>query len=501
MSQKQNEIIRYLNLIYRYRYLFVATSLLVTTAITLYSYSLPKKYQADSTVFIEESIINKLVEGIAMTEDINDQTRVLQVSLVTRDIVTKVLEDIESDIFTKSSSEQQAFISGLRKRIKISVSRGRDLFTVSLVDSNPKFAQDFVNTLVSRYVEESVSSKREESYGANRFLVEQLELFKRKLDQAESAIIEFRKKEGVYLAQEEGAEIAEIRRLLREIQDIELEQQSLQARRANMREQLNNLEPTVDVFSEVGGGNRVVDLERRLNDLLLTYTENYPEVVRLKAEIEGVKRLQASAGQEENSSSRMTSVNPVYQEVQQNILAVETEISSLEARKSNLAALVAEKEKRLKDVPAHQKELAVLIQERDSHREIYQELLGRMGQSEVTKQMEISDKAATFRVVDPADYPEIPVSPDMVKLILMAIAAGLGCGFGLAVLLDTLDNSVKEPQQVEDLGVDILALIPSISDAATDARVKRRDWLLYGVGTLCYSCFVGLLVAEFIQLI
>ena len=53
MSQKQNEIVRYLNLIYRYRYLFVATSLVVMTAVTIYSYRLPKEYQADSTVFIE----------------------------------------------------------------------------------------------------------------------------------------------------------------------------------------------------------------------------------------------------------------------------------------------------------------------------------------------------------------------------------------------------------------------------------------------------------------
>lgn len=502
MDQKQNEILKYLKIVHYYRYLFVIVSLLVMTAITIYSYRLPKEYKADSTVFIEENIINKLVKGIAMTSDIDDRVRVLKVALVSRDIITKVLEDIDSDIFTRSKSVQQAYISNLRKKIKINVSRGKDLFTVSLVAGDPLFAQNFVNTLVSKYVEESISAKRDESYGANRFLVEQLETFKNKLDQAETAIINFRKKQGVYQSLNEQAELAEIKQFVLGIEDIELELQTLNARKERLAKQLETLDPTVDIFSEAGGGGRLADLERRLGELLFRYTENYPEVIRLKAEIEGMKSQQTeSSDVEPNDTTKMTSVNPLYQEIQQNIFEVEAEISSLMARKSNLKARVLEREKNLKDVPLAKKELAVLIQERDSQREIYQELLTRMGQSEVTKQMEISDKASTFRIVDPANYPETPVSPDMVKMILMAIVGGLGCGLGVVILLDQLNLTVNHPSQLEEMEIEILAMIPNISDGVTDVRAKRKDRILYVVGSLYFSCFVALLAAEFLHLV
>lgn len=494
-NQKQNEIQKYLKIIFRHRYLFVACSLLVMTAIAGYSYLLPKQYQSDSTVFIEKNIINSLVKGIAMTPDISDKIKVLKFALLSRDIVTKVLEDINSDIFTKSKSEQQHFITNLRERIIITV-KGEELFIVSLVDSDPEFAQKFVNTLVSKYVEENISAKRDESYGANRFLVEQLEMFKAKLDQAETAIIDFRKKQGVYLSLDEKTDLAEIKQFMREIEDLELELQTLRARNERLKKQLATLDQTVDIFSEAGGGGRIAQLEKRLGDLLLRYTENYPEVVRLKTEIESLKNQVQSGQGEADGATKMTSLNPLYQEIQQQIFEVEAEISSFEAKKKNLKGMVTQREKNLHEVPVNKKELAVLIQERDSHREIYQELLKRMGQSEVSKQMEISDKTSTFRIVDPANFPEIPVSPNMVKMILLAIFGGLGCGLGVVVALDTLDSSVNDPLQIEEMGVEVLALIPNISDGVIDVQAKRRERALYIIGTFYFTCFIGLLIYE-----
>ena len=78
-------------------------------------------------------------------------------------------------------------ILNLQKTIKIGVRRS-DLFTVSLAGPDPAFLQNFVNTLVSQYVESNISLKRDEAYGANRFLEEQLQSFKQKLEKAEDAI-------------------------------------------------------------------------------------------------------------------------------------------------------------------------------------------------------------------------------------------------------------------------------------------------------------------------
>ena len=88
--------------------------------------------------------------------------------------------------------------------------RGDDLFFVSLTDRNPYFARDYINALIGIYVEENLTKKREESYGATRFLDEQIGSYKQKLDEIDAKIIEFRKKTGIFSNVSEASVMAQI---------------------------------------------------------------------------------------------------------------------------------------------------------------------------------------------------------------------------------------------------------------------------------------------------
>ncbi len=493
MKDTLKQILSYLYALYRYKYLFVAVSLLVMTAIGAYSLTLPKIYQADTTVFIESNVIDELVRGIAITPQIEDRVRVLQAAILSRDMIIKTLEELNSEIFTKSDAEQQEYISRLQQRTRINITRQMDRFTVSIEDTDPRFAQQFINTLVGLYVEESLSATREETFGANRFLQEQIDSFKLKLEAAEDKIIDFRKRQGIYFSIDEAATLANIRQMLTQVEEIELTQDTLQARQAQLVDQMNRTSPTVDMVSESAENNRLMEMETRLSNLLLRYTENYPEVIRLKFEIEALKRrmLDPEAAQQERGSTRMTSLNPLHQDLQSQLYEVEAELSSLEARKKNLQQNIANREQELKEVPEAQKELAILMQERDSYRSIYNDLLARMGQSEVSTQMEVANKASTFRVVDPAVLPQVPTSPDMFRMLLLAVAGGFGCGLGLIFLLENMDSRLRDVSVLEDMGLDVLAVVPNISDPAVLKRRFVGDVFLFGAGSIYLVGFVG----------
>jgi len=270
----------------------------------------------------------------------------------------------------------------------------------------------------------------------------------------------------------------------------------LLGRKAQLQEQLNSLPSTVDIVSEREEGNHLVVMETRLSTLLLRYTDNYPEVVRLKSEIEALKQrlLQPEEAEKERGTTRMTSLNPLHQDLQGQLFEVEAELSSLTARKKNLERTIAKREKELREVPAAQKELGILMQERDSYRSIYDDLLARMGQSEVSKQMEIGNKASTFRIVDPAVLPETPVSPNMLRMFLLAIAGGLGCGFGLVFLFENMDSRVRDVDTLKNLGIDVLAVVPNISDEAQLKQRLKKDVMLFGFSGLYLLCFVGVFV-------
>jgi polysaccharide chain length determinant protein (PEP-CTERM system associated) len=496
MHKNQSEIFNYINMISRRIYAFLFVSLAVMTIITIFSYAMPKKYKADATVFIERSIIDNLVKGIAVSSNVGDRVGVLRYALLSRDMISKTLRNMDRADLDMSSVEIQDYILGLQKRTKVKVNRG-NLFIVSIEDKSQAFAQEYINTLVGTYISENISSSREDSAGANMFLDDQLQILKKKLDKSERAIIDFRRKQGVYFSTDEAVDLKEIKDYLQEIDVIELNVKSIEARRERLVDQLASLSPTVNVLSHADGGGRIVALEERLRELTLRYTEDYPEIIRLRTELENAKSKVADEGRDIGApTSMVTSVNPLYQKLQQQVFEVEAELSSLGAKKRNLQERVDRREKELRDVPETKKELGLLIQERDSYLRIYKELLGRMGQSEVSRQMESGDKMATFRIVDPAIYPVTPVSPNLVRMILLAIVAGLGCGFGAVVILENLDMTIRDSGQLEAMGVEVLAIIPRIAEGRNGAGIRRLDYLVYGVSGIYCSGFVGLLLYE-----
>ena len=295
-----------------------------------------------------------------------------------------------------------------------------------------------------------------------------------------------------------------------EIEKIELALETLKAQKTQLQGQLSTMSPKMEsffgndfAFDSVENDPQLAAMERKLSDLRLRYTDNYPEIVRLKFEIENLrKRLeeepddQQQAPLPDNEGSEMASMNPLYLDVQQRLLAIESDITSAQSKKQNLQRLIAKREKALHEVPEKRKALKVLIEERDSYQKVYQDLLSRMGQSEVSKQMEIGNKTATFRVVDPAVYPETPVSPNMMKFFILAVVGGLGCAAALIFLLENLDTRVRDIDMFNDLGLEVLAVIPNIAEQQIKKQVRKRDFIFFGATSVYWLCFVGAFAYE-----
>ena len=138
----------------------------------------------------------------------------------------------------------------------------------------------------------------------------------------------------------------------------------------------------------------------------------------------------------------------------------------------------------------------MLVQERDSSRRIYEQLLTSAGQSEVTKQMELGDKSTTFRIVDLAIIPQVPVSPNMVRMILMSIAAGFLLGGGLVIGLEVSRGTITSPEDVKTLGYPLLGTIPTIIEPATVSKRRRKDIMVYAASIAYFSLVVSVLAYE-----
>lgn len=476
MQQSEFDYRHYLALIIARKRLFVVVALAVMAAAVVYSYVLPKKYEARSTVFIEKNVISELVKGIAVTPSMEQAIKGLSEAITSRTLVTKVINDLDLDVTAKSDAEIEARVRAIQQNITIKL-KGDNIFTISYVDKDPRVARDFVNTLVRRYVEENISSKREESYGAIKFLSEQIDTFRGKLEEAEGELNRYKTDKGGVIAIDEAKLFEEINVAQQKLYDIQLRRRHLEGLRPVTRKAGDPLQV------------KLVALQKQLEELRVSYTDNYPEVLRVRGEIETLKEQMKN-----RSPQQETVVDPQEYE------KAEAELQALKVSEDGLKRYIATNQALLRNIPSAKAGLEKLELEKKNRKDLYDQLMARHGQSEVSKQMEVQDKTTTFRIVDPAVTPSSPISPNRVKIMLMGIIAGLGCALGLIVLLDRLNNSVHSVDALKETGIPVLAVIPKIRTIEAVARERSENIRVFTAAGACFMVILAFLVMELLNI-
>jgi succinoglycan biosynthesis transport protein ExoP len=464
---------QYLSLVKKRKLPVVIVALLVMTVAVVACYLLPKKYEAQSTVFIEKNVISELVKGIAVTPSKDDSIKVLKYAITSRTLLLKVISDLDLGATrAKTDAAREELIRTFQKNIDVKV-KDNNLFIISFTDTSPRVARDFVNTLVQRYIEENLSAKREESYGATKFLTEQIGTVKQKLTQAETDLNKFKAEKGGVINVDEAKLFEEINLAQQKLYDLQLR-----------RRQLEGLKPVARMAADPLQA-RLAFLQKRLEELRVEYTDSYPEVLKVKSDIETVR---------EQIKGRHGTVStlPDSEEVGK----VQAELSAVKMSEASLQRYIGMNQALLKNIPTAKAGLEKLEMEKQSRKDLYDKLLARQGQSEMSQQMEVQDKTTTFRIIDPAVIPTFPASPDRVKIILLGILAGLAAGIGIALLLDKLDHSVKSIDSLKKLGVPVLVSIPTIRDPEELNRRKKKDMKIFLLAGAYFSLILVVLVVE-----
>jgi polysaccharide biosynthesis transport protein len=470
--QNEFDYMKYIGLLNKHKRLFAVTALIIMTGAAVYSYLLPKVYEAQSTIFIEKTVLNDLVRGIAVTSSMEDKLRGLNTTLRSRTLLTKVINDLDLNLNRQNDAQLQATISRLQNKTNVQWDDRTGLIIISFTDRNPRLTSDYVNTLVRRYIEQNLSSKREESYGAISFISEQATTLKEKIEKLNLEIGRLKAEKGAAIAADPVAMQTQITADQQRLNELSIRRTQLEA----TRNQLRNNSPA---------RNRLAASQRRLEELRVDYTDNYPEVLKVKADIEAAKK--------EIARGDSTSVADP-----QELSRVEMELSAVRASEANQRSMLASTRGLTQANPAAIAALDKLQQERNSYSTMYDQLVARHGQAEFSNQMEVQDKSETFRIVEPARMPTLPVGPNRVRIILMGIAAGIAVGCGLILVIDYFDKSVKTVDTLKTLGINVLAVIPKISDPQAIEKERRRDLRLYLISGTYFSMIIALLALEFL---
>jgi capsular exopolysaccharide synthesis family protein len=202
----------------------------------------------------------------------------------------------------------------------------------------------------------------------------------------------------------------------------------------------------------------VADYQRKSSQ----FKPDYPDMLNLKAQIGGLDRELAAA-----SSAIKNALKSQYEAALQAEHSLEQQVQNAKAGMFNLQN--------------ESIQYNILKREADTSRTLYNGLLQQY------KDIGVAGAVGTnnVSVVDEATLPIFPYSPNLVKNLGIALVLGLVLGLALAVLLESLDDTFKAPEEIEDLlGLSVLGVIPA---AHGDVLRLVRESPRAGISEACRS--------------
>jgi polysaccharide chain length determinant protein (PEP-CTERM system associated) len=500
---------------WRFRWIALAAGWLICLFGWIYVLKMPNVYQANARVYLNtQSALRPLLQGLAVSPDVESDLALVRQALLSRPQMEKVARQTELDLSAKTAEDKERLIAGLQKNIVIETdSRVRNsatdgLYRITFHHSNRVQALGVVQRVLDAFVDDTLGTKRTGQEDAQRFLQEQIDEYEKRLSEAENLLSEFKKKNVGSMPDDRGDYFARMQTELAGLESARMQMRTAEARREEINRQLSGEDPfifgiedtTPQPGSAQGGGDlavRIQELEGRLSDLLLRYTEKHPEVIAVRntlndlrtqqaAEIEKVKReRKVSAGM----SSQFKS-NPAYQSMDLELKRASIQIAELRQDVQQREVRVAELRRRVDMVPEVEAQLARLNRDYEVTRAQYQQLVQRL---ETAKLSESADRTGivNFQIIEPPAVKFEPVSPKRTILLAGVLILGLGAAIALAYGANLLRPVFVSSQRLAlSTGVAVLGAIGH-SAFETDRVRTRKDYLLFAAASLSlFGAFV-----------
>jgi polysaccharide chain length determinant protein (PEP-CTERM system associated) len=462
---------------WRYRWFALATAWIIAMCGWVLVHRMPDRYEATARVWVDtQSVLKPLLAGVTVQPNVQQLVGMLSRTLMSRPNLDKVIEmaGMESEI--KTPDGRELLITRLTKEVTVLSAGGDNLFTIAYTDRDPRRAELVVRSLLTIFVEGSRSDQRRDSETAQRFIDEEIKTQKEKLDAAENALIEFKRRHvlraGVNATQLVSFE-ATLRELELELKIAELGRNAIEkssADQAEIPDLLSDESPETGANSELD--TRIKGLEQKLDALRLTYTEQHPDVVaivRTIAQLEEQKKAQAKPRSSSRSAAR--TIGPVAQQGRLSLATAEANVAAVKARLAEYSKRYEELKAAAMAGPELDVEYAHLSRDYDMAKSTYASMLSRRETARISDKME-SASVTNFRVVDPPQVSSRPKSPDRPRLNSMVLVAALGGGAALAYLLSQLMPTVSDERRLREVsGAHVLA---TVAKDWTDAEKRKR---------------------------
>jgi polysaccharide chain length determinant protein (PEP-CTERM system associated) len=447
----------------------------------------PASYRSSTLILVESQKIPEDYVKALIGPNIEERLNSIQQQVMSRTLLTQMIQEFDLYPGDVRRDGIETVVERLRKDILVTTSVTRsarngvvDAFAISFAHNNPQVAMNVTAKLASQFIDENLRSREQLVTGASEFIEQELARAKERLEAQEQSLSLFKTK---YMGELPGQVQANLSTLDR----LSLQHGTTVDALQRAADRLSLIEKTFKEYEALGptmagtvqgpGGAVVVDpsllrlkeLEKMLTTLAAEYKDNYPDIITLKQEIQALKAEIGNTARENKESdiaspaTKETKPLDTYlRELGRQREEAKLEIASLKERLSRIKDQMKEYEARVEKAPAREQELMLLERDYGNFKENYRSLLDKKLNARLSESLEKRQKGEQFRIIDPANLPETPETPNRLKIMLLALALGSGLGVGGVVALESFRPVFRRSDEVESLlQLRVLASIPN----------------------------------------
>jgi capsular exopolysaccharide synthesis family protein len=368
-----------------------------------------------------------------------------------------------------SQDEQvEAFlVDNLRDAVTIKQSKGQ-LFEVDVADAEPQRAKKYCESVANQFVASSKARQLDAVQAQQEFSVEQLQVYKRALEEAE-ARLEAARRSAISTSLTgslvNSGNIGYASALLEQATvDADEQRGRLGELKSQFPGKLRDNDPQVLAGGAVNAlSAQLTTLQNLLGRAMLTEGANSGGA-SLRLQI-AHKSTELESALTDVAARALPGASQEARDLAVRYRLVQSDIAARESWRSWLAAQVGIYQRQMVMAPDRDLDLSRLQAEVDQQRALYTAFQQQSAAAQIAEAFQNAKVSGRFMVMEPANLPLSPGKPNRPLLVILAFLIGAIVGVGTVLLAEHNDQSMKTAEDVEKLlKLPVLGAVPRVPE-------------------------------------
>ena len=423
----------------------VAGGVLVLAALVIAR--IPNEYRARALVMVEPFTPHPdLVVPVVSSVDLEEKVKSVREGVYARSLMATAIEELKLYPKERERSMDEA-VSALRNDTEVHA-EGDDAFSITVRGRDPETVARAANRLAELYIEGNLQVRAGQVTRTREIITQKLAEMRGELAKAEEKVTAFKRANAETLPELNEARYHQRDELAK---SAELEQGFIQE--AQRRIDLFGTQPA-GKDTEVGRLEELYDGQKaRLAALQSTLLPDHPDIAAAKIELE------STAGRLQAARARAAANDLEVRRMNEAIARGRTRIADLMKRQKDI-------DKQIAAAPVVASELAELTRDTDMLKAKVANLVSKKAEAEITADLEQKSAPSEFRVLESAQPPSLPASPNRSQALLLSLLGALVLGIAVSVAQELSDRSLRsESEAGTALTLPVLACVPELNGA------------------------------------